>query len=252
MIRQTTPAQITDKIKNFCQGVAQKEPFYVKVKPSGKHQECFFNCSRFLSTHPGYKIVFGWIIWEAPWILEMEQHSIIQTPDGDFLDVTPQADGEESILFLPDDSAAPSFILVVDRPDDIVTCRKANITFPKTQSKTQWVITNVGLSQFKNSLSGLNVQGPKSLEEINATYDSLSGRKLNTFSDTLEDIVSMLEGGSVLGGRHSIKKTNQPLSCLSHLSNPSKEKLPRNSPCHCGSGEKYKKCCLEKDLKGSV
>ena len=25
------------------------------------------------------------------------------------------------------------------------------------------------------------------------------------------------------------------------------EKLGRNDPCHCGSGKKYKKCCLEKD-----
>lgn len=27
------------------------------------------------------------------------------------------------------------------------------------------------------------------------------------------------------------------------------EKLGRNEPCHCGSGTKYKKCCLEKDIK---
>lgn len=26
-------------------------------------------------------------------------------------------------------------------------------------------------------------------------------------------------------------------------------KLGRNDPCHCGSGTKYKKCCLDKDLK---
>jgi hypothetical protein len=24
-------------------------------------------------------------------------------------------------------------------------------------------------------------------------------------------------------------------------------KLGRNDPCHCGSGKKYKHCCLEKD-----
>lgn len=26
-------------------------------------------------------------------------------------------------------------------------------------------------------------------------------------------------------------------------------KLGRNEPCHCGSGTKYKKCCLDKDIK---
>jgi len=28
-----------------------------------------------------------------------------------------------------------------------------------------------------------------------------------------------------------------------------KRKLGRNGPCHCGSGKKYKKCCLQKDMK---
>ena len=27
------------------------------------------------------------------------------------------------------------------------------------------------------------------------------------------------------------------------------QKLGRNEPCHCGSGKKYKKCCLDKDIK---
>lgn len=26
-------------------------------------------------------------------------------------------------------------------------------------------------------------------------------------------------------------------------------KISRNEPCHCGSGKKYKKCCLQNDLK---
>lgn len=26
-------------------------------------------------------------------------------------------------------------------------------------------------------------------------------------------------------------------------------KIGRNEPCHCGSGKKYKECCLEKDIK---
>lgn len=28
-----------------------------------------------------------------------------------------------------------------------------------------------------------------------------------------------------------------------------KRKLGRNEPCHCGSGKKYKKCCLLKDIE---
>ena len=28
-----------------------------------------------------------------------------------------------------------------------------------------------------------------------------------------------------------------------------KSKIGRNDPCHCGSGQKYKRCCLEKDQR---
>jgi hypothetical protein len=28
-------------------------------------------------------------------------------------------------------------------------------------------------------------------------------------------------------------------------------KIDRNKPCHCGSGKKYKKCCLAKDTPES-
>jgi hypothetical protein len=30
------------------------------------------------------------------------------------------------------------------------------------------------------------------------------------------------------------------------------ERPGRNDPCHCGSGSKYKKCCLEKDEAARV
>jgi SEC-C motif-containing protein len=28
-----------------------------------------------------------------------------------------------------------------------------------------------------------------------------------------------------------------------------KIKIGRNDPCHCGSGQKYKRCCLEQDQR---
>ena len=28
-----------------------------------------------------------------------------------------------------------------------------------------------------------------------------------------------------------------------------KEKVPRNAPCPCGSGKKYKRCCLNKNIE---
>ncbi|WP_449304922.1 SEC-C metal-binding domain-containing protein [Persicimonas caeni] len=29
-------------------------------------------------------------------------------------------------------------------------------------------------------------------------------------------------------------------------------KIGRNDPCHCGSGRKYKRCCMRKDNKASA
>ena len=31
------------------------------------------------------------------------------------------------------------------------------------------------------------------------------------------------------------------------MDKPTVARLGRNDPCHCGSGRKYKQCCLEKD-----
>ena len=36
---------------------------------------------------------------------------------------------------------------------------------------------------------------------------------------------------------------------VSHYTGVKMRKLGRNEPCHCGSGKKYKKCCLKKDIR---
>ncbi len=36
------------------------------------------------------------------------------------------------------------------------------------------------------------------------------------------------------------------------MTEPAAARPGRNDPCHCGSGKKYKRCCLEKDEKKAV
>ena len=48
------------------------------------------------------------------------------------------------------------------------------------------------------------------------------------------------EGGPVGAGDKTLKR--QPTL--------RKAKVGRNDPCPCGSGKKYKNCCLDKDLNG--
>lgn len=53
-------------------------------------------------------------------------------------------------------------------------------------------------------------------------------------------------GWQVIVGIESYE--NEDISDVERLLNPPKpvnsEKVDRNSPCPCGSGKKYKKCCL--------
>ncbi len=54
------------------------------------------------------------------------------------------------------------------------------------------------------------------------------------------------KGWQVIVGIESYE--NEDISDVERLLNPPKpvtsEKVDRNSPCPCGSGKKYKKCCL--------
>ena len=39
----------------------------------------------------------------------------------------------------------------------------------------------------------------------------------------------------------------EPSACTRSMTVPTSARPGRNEPCHCGSGRKYKHCCLEKD-----
>lgn len=54
----------------------------------------------------------------------------------------------------------------------------------------------------------------------------------------LRDMKRNDEAGTLLEKDRESRKPVQP---------PNKPKIGRNEPCACGSGKKYKKCCLGKD-----
>jgi hypothetical protein len=43
----------------------------------------------------------------------------------------------------------------------------------------------------------------------------------------------------------SEKESKKPISCFTNLVNSANKSIGRNSKCPCGSGKKYKKCCLQ-------
>jgi hypothetical protein len=101
---ENTPTEISDEIKQFCDEVAHGEsPFFVSLLPH-RHatiNRCHVNVEDFIRMNGGSP-VYGWLIWKSKALLNAVFHCIWQSPIGQFVDITPQPDGEKAILFLPD------------------------------------------------------------------------------------------------------------------------------------------------------
>jgi hypothetical protein len=84
--------------------VPEAHPVRVPVvaDPDGQFNECFPNVRKKIARDGG-GIQHGWTIWERPGLfIDGEFHAVWVGSDGKFLDVSPKADGETEILFLPD------------------------------------------------------------------------------------------------------------------------------------------------------
>jgi len=101
------PDSIDDATRAFCATIAPGEPFYVPVRPrpGGRVAYCFQN-STYQAVAEGGDPAWGWAIWRWPgrWF-EAEHHAVWRTPEGEYVDVTPQAGDPPRVLFLPDPRA---------------------------------------------------------------------------------------------------------------------------------------------------
>ena len=93
--------------------------------------------------------------------------------------------------------------------------------------------------------------------EVEAAFSTLIG----TFDDhnvvfdsqkqaqEVADLVINLQNATRLWSNlgHTPKEIHQLM--IHKQKTSKKKKIGRNDPCHCGSGKKYKKCCLDKDEK---
>lgn len=175
----TTPKEINKNILDFCKEIdLTTKPVFLKLFPVEGYicGECYGNVENHIRENGG-RVQHGWIIWETPDVLlDAEFHAVWVNNKGDYVDVTPKADGEESILFLPDSKR----------------------TFTKEE-----LIDNIRKPLVDNEDTRGVIEKAKERFEI----------KNRTYKESLK-----------------VKK----------------KKIGRNEPCPCGSGKKYKKCCMGK------
>ena len=110
-VLETTPAAITEALRDFCVDLCWSEPAYIPVQADqeGMYGFCNLTVAEKIKKDGG-KPVHGWTIWEWPGVFwTAEFHMVWENPNGDLIDVTPKPDGETSILFLRDWSFEADF-----------------------------------------------------------------------------------------------------------------------------------------------
>jgi hypothetical protein len=98
------PKIIKPYVLSFCHQICKEEPVFVPFRPLiGKPvNECFTVVPEHITTHGG-KQIMGWTIWEWPKVfIEAEFHCLWESPNGEFIDLTPKVKNFDPILFLPD------------------------------------------------------------------------------------------------------------------------------------------------------
>jgi hypothetical protein len=100
----TTPQAISSPIRVLCAKLSSHAPEFLPIRmdTGANVDDCFLNVADKVSKDGG-QLVHGWTIWEwAGVMIEAEFHAVWESPSGERVDITPKADGEDRILFLPD------------------------------------------------------------------------------------------------------------------------------------------------------
>ncbi len=100
----TTPQTIDQNVTSFCQEVVPDAvPVYVPVSPGAVAIPLFWIVNVAIQViQQGGRVRYGWAILWSEDMIQAGFHAVWQSPGGLLLDVTPQVNGEQSILFLPD------------------------------------------------------------------------------------------------------------------------------------------------------
>jgi len=207
------PSLHDEKVLALCKRVhPTNTPVYVPLRPEKGHvvKDCFPNVKNRVKAEGG-RIVYGWALWQNPWLIEAEHHAVYEPPDGsEWVDVTPQDDIQtDRILFLPDEG------LVEDETGSI---RRDNVRMSLVDDgRVKDLITLYEMkNQVLNSVPGTG----------RVALTGQAAQQMVKVETVIKNIEMALYFERMQGSR------NQPT-----------EKAGRNDPCPCGSRKKFKKCC---------
>ena len=136
----TTPRKINKRVRSFLRKAAlDGKSLYLELTdvPIPVFEKyCLDNCKTYSSTLGG-TIIFGWMIWDAPYkdLIEAEFHAVIKTGKS-LIDITPRVDGEKNILFVEDNIRK-----AICRPDGNWETWKNIVLQNGVLSKTQQVLS---------------------------------------------------------------------------------------------------------------
>ena len=102
--RQDAAPAITKHILKLARHIdSASSPEYVRVE-SGEDclpNRCFDNVTQVVAKHGG-RTQHGWVMRQDAYVAEGAFHAVWRRADGSLIDVTPRADNQTQIIFLPD------------------------------------------------------------------------------------------------------------------------------------------------------
>lgn len=196
---ETTPQMVSQEIGKFCEDIVPGGiPAFVSVRPVAGAEEnrCHVNVNDYVLTHGG-EAVLGWVIWQSKVLFDAEAHCNWRSPQGDLIDITPKADGEAKVLFLPDPNMKWEGRLIPSR-------RAARINSPKV------------------------VQLIRILDDIGHLHAKYRPGKTNTFEDGIR-FVSLQRKAALLALEIERSGRNAPVSALSTRKRRERRKAQRRA-----------------------
>jgi hypothetical protein len=218
----------------FCESIDASPPIrpvFLKVQPvpGAEIGDCHLNVLLHIEKHGG-SIQYGWVIWERTAIfLEAEFHSVWVNPQGQWIDVTPQIEGEDDILFFPVNNTTYD----IASGEDVPNRRLALSDDPLVM---RYLAAMERSDSFRQDLSPEFEKRQLEIAQLSSDLTMKYGNESQK--------ANALKQRRLLERAKRVSELNEaPPESSSRTPIRRVPKVGRNDPCPCGSGKKYKKCC---------